>query len=95
MVWQGAHSVEIIRKLTGSTEPLKSDVGTIRGDFVLDSYQMSDIDNRSIRNLIHASGSVKEADDEIQHWFKAEELIDYNLMQERIIYSPTIDGVFE
>lgn len=95
MVWQGAHAVEIIRKLTGSTEPLKSDVGTIRGDFVLDSYQMSDIDNRAIRNLIHASGSVKEACDEVEHWFRPEELIEYTLMQERIIYSPTIDGVFE
>ena len=38
MVWEGAHAVKIIRKLVGSTEPLVSDVGTIRGDFVLESY---------------------------------------------------------
>src|SRR3989344_5048037 len=63
MVWQGAHAVAIVRKLTGCTEPLMSDVGTIRGDYVLDSYQMTDADGRSIRNLIHASGSVKEAED--------------------------------
>jgi nucleoside-diphosphate kinase len=42
MVWEGAHAVAIVRKITGSTEPLTSDVGTIRGDYVLDSYQMTD-----------------------------------------------------
>ena len=65
MVWQGAHAVALVRKLTGGTEPLTSDVGTIRGDFVLDSYQMTDSDNRSIRNLVHASGSVVEAEQEL------------------------------
>ncbi|MDP3661240.1 MAG: nucleoside-diphosphate kinase, partial [bacterium] len=59
LVLQGAHAVAIVRKITGGTEPLTSDVGTIRGDFVLDSYQMSDADGRAVRNLVHASGSVK------------------------------------
>lgn len=86
MVWQGAHAVKIVRKLTGGTEPLTSDVGTIRGDFVLDSYQMSDDDGRAIRNLVHASGSVKEAEDEIRHWFTDKEIIDYTLVQEEILY---------
>lgn len=94
MVWQGAHAVEIVRKITGGTEPLKSTVGTIRGDYVLDSYQMSDTDERSVRNLIHASGSPKEAEDEIAHWFKEEELLDYKLVQEQIIYSANIQGIF-
>ena len=57
MVWEGAHAVAVVRKLVGSTEPLSSDVGTIRGDFVLDSYPMSDLDTRAVRNLIHASDS--------------------------------------
>src|SRR3989344_8810053 len=56
MVLEGAHAVKIVRKLVGGTEPLTSDVGTIRGDYVLDSYAMSDPDNRAIRNLLHASG---------------------------------------
>ncbi len=85
-ILQGAHAVKIVRKLTGGTEPLMSDVGTIRGDYVLDSYQMSDSDGRSIRNLVHASGSVKEAEDEIKHWFTKDEIIDYTLAQEEIIY---------
>jgi nucleoside-diphosphate kinase len=86
MIWQGAHAVKIVRKLTGGTEPLTSDVGTIRGDYVLDSYQMSDSDGRAIRNLVHASGSVKEAEDEIKHWFNKKEIIDYTLVQEEILY---------
>ena len=86
MVWEGAHAVAIVRKLTGSTEPLMSDVGTIRGDYVIDSYQMTDADGRSIRNLVHASGSVKEAEDEINHWFSKKEIMDYRHIQEKILY---------
>jgi len=95
LVWQGAHSVKIVRKIVGGTEPLASDVGSIRGDYVLDSYQMSDADNRAIRNLIHASGSVEEAQKEIAHWFKPEEVIDYRLVQEQILYDVNVDGILE
>lgn len=95
MVWQGAHAVKIVRKVTGGTEPLTSDVGTIRGDFVLDSYQMADIDNRAVRNLIHASGSVDEAENEIKHWFNKDELIGYRLIAEQILYDVNIDGLLE
>ncbi len=95
MVWQGLHVVPIVRKITGGTEPLRSDVGTIRGDFVLDSYEFSDIQDRSIRNLVHASGSIEEAEKEIALWFKKEELIDYTLIQEKILYATELDGIFE
>ena len=95
MAWQGAHAVSIVRKITGGTEPLTSDVGTIRGDFVLDSYQMSDTDGRAVRNLIHASGSVEEANNEIKHWFKKDELINYRLVQEQILYDVNLDGILE
>ncbi len=44
MIWQGNQAVQLVRKITGSTEPLSSDVGTIRGDFTLDSYAMADIE---------------------------------------------------
>lgn len=95
MVWQGAHSVKIIRKTTGGTEPLTSDPGTIRGDYVVDSYKMSDDDNRSVRNLIHASGSVEEAEMEIKHWFSEKEIINYRLVQEQILYDVNLDGILE
>lgn len=86
MVWEGSHAVAIVRKMIGTTEPLSSDVGTIRGDFVIDSYQLSNLDGRAIRNLAHASGSVKEADDEIKHWFKESEVVEYTHIQEKILY---------
>lgn len=95
MVWEGNHAVSIVRKLTGSTEPLSSDVGTIRGDFVIDSYQLSNKDGRAVRNLIHSSGSVKEANDEIKHWFKESDLIEYTHIQEKILYDINIDGILE
>jgi nucleoside-diphosphate kinase len=95
MIWEGAHAVKIVRKITGGTEPLTSDVGTIRGDFVVDSYKMSDDDNRSVRNLLHASGSVEEAEMEISHWFSEKEIINYRLVQEQIIYDVNLDGILE
>ena len=95
MVWQGAHVVPIVRKLVGSTEPLSSDVGTIRGDFVHDSYEMSGGDGRSLRNLIHASGSKEEAEQEIPHWFAEDEIVDYRLVQEAILYDVNLDGILE
>ncbi len=95
MVWQGAHAVGIVRKIVGGTEPLSSDVGTIRGDFVLDSYRMSDRDNRSIRNLIHASGNISEAESEIDLWFDKNEILQYKHIQEAIIYDVNLDGILE
>lgn len=95
MVWQGAHAVPVVRKVTGGTEPLCSDIGTIRGDFVLDSYATSDGDNRAVRNLVHASGSAKEAEKEIKLWFKAAELVSYRLIAEQILYDVNLDGILE
>jgi nucleoside-diphosphate kinase len=95
MAWQGAHAVELVRKLVGGTEPRSSDVGTIRGDFVLDSYAMADADSRAIRNLIHASGSVDEANAELAHWFTAKDFVDYRLVQEAILYDVDLDGILE
>ena len=95
MTWQGAHAVGIVRKMVGGTEPLTSDVGTIRGDFVLDSYQISDTSGRAIRNLIHASGSIEEAKNEINLWFKEKEIINYRLIQEAILYDVNLDGILE
>lgn len=95
MVWQGLHAVKIGRKIVGGTEPFTSDVGTIRGDFVLDSYKMADKDNRMVRNLIHASGTIEDSEKEINLWFKPEELINYRLIQEQILYDVNLDGIME
>lgn len=95
MVWQGMNAVQIVRKITGETEPLTSDVGTIRGDYTLDSYQVADIDGRAVRNLVHASGSVEEAKKEIALWFQPEELMNYRLINESILYDVNLDGLLE
>jgi nucleoside-diphosphate kinase len=95
MVWQGMNAIGVIRKVTGSTEPLTSDVGTIRGDFTIDSYEIADIDGRAVRNLIHASSSVSDAEKEILVWFKPEEIINYRLVQESILYDVNLDGILE
>ena len=95
MVLEGAHAVKIVRKLGGGTEPLTSDVGTIRGDYVLDSYQMADVDGRAVRNVLHMSGSVEEATNEINHWFKPEEITDYRIIHEEILYDVNLDGILE
>ena len=95
MVWEGAHAVGVVRKVVGGTEPLTSDVGTIRGDYVLDSYEISDKDKRAVRNLVHASGSVNEAKVEIKHWFKENEIIKYNTINEKILYDVNLDGILE
>jgi nucleoside-diphosphate kinase len=95
MVWQGMNAVGIVRKITGGTEPLTSDVGTIRGDLTIDSYEVADIDGRSVRNLIHASGSVEEAEKEIAVWFTPQEILDYRLVGEAILYDVNLDGILE
>jgi nucleoside-diphosphate kinase len=95
MVWQGMNAVGIVRKITGSTEPLSSVPGTIRGDYTVDSYSAADIDNRSVRNIIHSSGSIEEAEKEIDLWFKKEEILNYRLVAEEIIYDVNLDGILE
>jgi len=95
MIWEGNKAVGVVKKITGGTEPLSSDVGTIRGDFTIDSYDVADIDDRSIRNLIHCSGHPDEAEKEIKVWFSEEEILRYNLLQEKILYDVNLDGIKE
>jgi len=92
MVWEGNESVAVITKLVGTTEPKTSDVGTIRGDYTVDSYSHSSYENRSVRNLIHCSESPEEAEREIALWFKEDEIMSYTTAQERIMYDINLDG---
>jgi nucleoside-diphosphate kinase len=95
MIWEGNQAIGIVRKITGATEPLSSDVGTIRGDFTVDSYKIADMDQRSVRNLIHASGSTEEAEKEITIWFKNEEIVSYRHLNEAMLYDINLDGILE
>jgi len=79
IVMEGPHAIELIRKIIGSTEPRQSLPGTIRGDFAsVESYFSANSKGRAVRNLIHASDSVENAEKEIAIWFSKGEVHDYS-----------------
>lgn len=92
MVVEGNQAIAVARKLAGATEPKTSDVGTIRGDYTVDSYGHAMHEGRSIRNLIHCSDEPEEAEREIKVWFGDGEILDYVTAQERIMYDVNFDG---
>lgn len=95
MIFEGNQAMGIVKKLVGGTEPLTSEVGTIRGDYTLDSYELSSYDDRAVRNLIHCSDQTDEAEREIKIWFDEKEIINYRLVAEGIIYDVNLDGITE
>ena len=95
MVLEGNEAVAVVTKLVGTTEPKTSDVGTIRGDYTLDSYSHSAYENRAVRNLIHCSDAVEEAEREIALWFAESDIMDYTTAQEQIMYDINLDGTNE
>ena len=78
MIVEGIHAVSVVRKLVGATLPVFSDPGTIRGDFSHDAPTSANVERRAIFNLIHATETVDEAKQEVKHWFKPEEICDYD-----------------
>ena len=77
VVAEGPHCIEVVRKLVGPTNPLSAPPGTIRGDFLFESAALANVHGRSLRNLVHASGTAEEAKREINLWFAPEELHSY------------------
>ncbi len=95
MVVEGNKSVAVVKKLVGETEPATSDVGTIRGDLTIDSYEIATIDDRAVRNLIHCSDAPEEANREIALWLSDDQVLDYRLVNEQILYDVNLDGIPE
>ena len=95
LIIEGNEAVKVVTKLVGTTEPSTSDVGTIRGDYTVDSYGHSSYENRAVRNLIHCSESPTEAEREIKVWFNDDEIMGYVTAQERIMYDIDLDGTRE
>lgn len=95
MVIEGNQAVAIVKKIVGGTEPATSDVGTIRGDLTIDSYGIAAVDDRAVRNLIHCSDQVDEAEREIGIWFSPEELVAYRHINEAMLYDVNLDGIME
>lgn len=76
MVIEGDECISLIRKMVGATNPKEADIGTIRGDYAIDTG----------RNIIHASDSPESAKREIALFFKDSEICKYNLPDESILY---------
>ena len=75
-VIEGEECIALIRKMVGATNPQKADLGTIRGDYAIDTG----------RNIIHASDSSDSAAREISLFFEDSEICEYNLPDEELIY---------
>ncbi|KAL4383741.1 hypothetical protein GQ457_15G008720 [Hibiscus cannabinus] len=76
MVWEGEGVIKYGRKLIGATDPQKSEPGTIRGDLAVVVG----------RNIIHGSDGPETAKDEINLWFKPQELVSYTSNAEKWVY---------
>ena len=86
IVVQGVHAIDMVRKIAGNTMPSLADMGTIRGDYSVDSPAAANRDKRSVRNIVHASETQAEAEHEITHWFKPEEIHEYKRSEEDIMF---------
>ena len=76
MVIEGEGCISLIRKMVGVTDPKEADIGTIRGDYALQTG----------RNIIHASDSPQSAKREIELFFNESEIFNYTLPDESLIY---------
>ena len=86
MVIEGIHAIDMVRKLAGNTLPVFAEMGTIRGDYSVDSPAVANVEGRSIHNIMHASENPEEAENEIALWFKPEELHSYKRAEEDIMF---------
>jgi nucleoside-diphosphate kinase len=67
MILEGPRAIETVRNINGETDPLKASPGSIRGKYGL-----------SVRkNIVHASDSNKNAEEEWKIFFEEEEIIEY------------------
>lgn len=82
---QGNHAVDLVRKMAGNTMPALAEMGTIRGDFSADSAAAANRDKRAVHNIMHASETPDEAEHEIKHWFKNNEIHNYKRVGEHLL----------
>lgn len=87
MILKGMHAISTVRKLVGHTLPILAQPGTIRGDFSIDTNTAANMDQRAIRNIVHASGDPSESAHEIEHWFSPEEISDYKRAEEDTMFA--------
>lgn len=86
VVIEGLHAIDMVRKVAGNTLPVFADMGTIRGDYSVDSPAIANIEKRAIKNIMHASETPEEAENEISLWFKPEEIHSYKRAEEDTMF---------
>lgn len=86
MVVEGIHAIDMVRKIAGATLPVYAEIGSVRGDYSVDSPAVANVEGRAIKNLMHASENVEEATNEIGLWFAEPELHDYKRAGEDTMY---------
>jgi nucleoside-diphosphate kinase len=84
-VLEGIEAVAHVRKMVGTTDPKDSAPGTIRGDYTHITREYSNSIGGTLPNIIHASGNVEEAKQEVALWFTDEEIYGYDTAQEPIV----------
>lgn len=99
LVIEGNGAQAVVKRLVGGTEPATADSGTIRGDYALDTYYLCDVDgSRGMRNLIHCTDPADGEgayDREVNLWFTKEEIMNYRLVSEAMLYDVNLDGILE
>lgn len=73
-VLEGVEAVSYVRKLVGTTDPKDSLPGTIRGDYTHITRAYTNPIGATLPNILHASGNVEEATQEVALWFGDDEL---------------------
>ncbi len=86
IVVQGVHSVDMVRKICGNTLPNLAEMGTIRGDYSVDSPVLANSGKRGVHNIIHASETQEEAAHELEYWFSPEDIFEYKRAEEDIMF---------
>lgn len=86
MIVEGVHAIDMVRKIAGNTLPSKAEIGTIRGDYSVDSPAAANLEGRAIKNIMHASENKEEAEHEIAHWFAQEEIFEYGLAHHKVMF---------
>ena len=88
LILSGPSAITVVRKLRGATSPSEALPGTINGDYSFDSAAFANSQQRSLYNLVHASGNAEEAALEIGIWFTPEEIHDYQTVHQKLMAEP-------
>lgn len=86
MALEGVEAVSLVRKMVWVTNSKEALPGTIRGDYSHMSFAYAEHIDEGLPNVIHASGNSDEAKLEVAHWFKEDELFDYQKTDHQFIY---------